>query len=85
MVESLVKLGREAVEHPGPDRAVSEFHGRALQMITRLLTNLRVGRGNSSVELHTKGFGTLAEFGALIEADFDEPAGQNQDKKARSQ
>ena len=27
--------------------------------------------GNGSVELHTEGFGTLAEFGALIEADFD--------------
>ena len=70
-VESLVKLGREALEHPGPDDTVGEFYGRSLQMAKTLLANLRVGRGNGSVELHTEGFGTLAEFGALVEADIE--------------
>ena len=71
-VESLLKLGREAIEHPEPAATLNEFHGLALQMIKGLLANLRVGRRNGLVELHTEGLGSLAEFGTLLEAEFDE-------------
>ena len=33
-VESLLKLGREAVEHPESDKTPNEFEGRTLRMIT---------------------------------------------------
>ena len=83
-VESLAKLGRKDLEHPGPDGAVGEFHGRGLQMVRMLLANLRVGRGIGSVELHTAGFGTLEELGALLEADYQAEVAANQKKNART-
>jgi len=79
-IESLVKLGREALEDPAPEME-NELQGRALQMVKGLLANLQVGHGDGSVELHTEGFGTLAEFGELVEHDFYEPAKPSPEKK----
>ena len=82
-VESLVKLGRAALEHPGPEVA-SELNGHALPMVKGLLANLRVGHDNGSVQLHTAGFGTLAELGAIIEADLKAEVAAGQKWKART-
>ena len=84
-IESLVKLGREALEHPGPDGAVGELHGRGLRMVKTLLANLRVGHGHGSVELQTEGFGTLAELGALLEADIDAELAVSQKKNGSNE
>ena len=83
-LESLVKLGREALEHPGPDDAVGEFVGRGLRMAKALLANLSIGRGDGSVELHAAGFGSLAEFASIVEAETDQAATPNEDKPGRA-
>jgi hypothetical protein len=85
-VESLVKMARRAVDHPGPGATASESHDRALRMIKTLLTNLRVGRGDHAVDLRAEGFGMHAELGAIVDAELRklEKAAQNQHGSDRS-
>jgi beta-lactamase regulating signal transducer with metallopeptidase domain len=69
VVESLRTLGRAAVEHPDPGVKLDESQANAVRMVQSLLTNVRVATGDRSVTVNTDGFGTLAEFASIMEAE----------------
>jgi BlaR1 peptidase M56 len=69
VVESLRAMGRAAVEHPAPGVKLDESQAKAVRMVQSLLTNLRVAPGERSVTLRTDGFGTLADFASIMEAE----------------
>jgi hypothetical protein len=78
-IESLVKQGRDVLEHPTSDARDLEAHDRSIRMYRALLANLRIEHTNRSVGLHTDGFGTFADFASILEAEAkDEAKPQNQ-------
>ena len=64
-VESLVKMARNALEHPATGATPGESDQRFLRMAKPLLGNLRVGRNGHSVEVGSEGFGRFAEFSSV--------------------
>lgn len=64
-MDALVKRGRDAIglANPGP-------HDPILRMTRALLANARVESDDHSAALRTDGFGTLADFAAIIEAEL---------------
>ncbi len=75
-IDSLVKLGRDAINHADPKAKEFADHERMFRMITSLMANMRVERTDRSVGIHTDGFGTLADVASMIEAETKEPKAQ---------
>ena len=75
-IDSLVKLGRDAIDHADPKAKEFADHERMLRMITSLMANLRVEHTDRSVGIHTDGFGTLADLASIIEAEMNEQKAQ---------
>jgi beta-lactamase regulating signal transducer with metallopeptidase domain len=66
-IDSLVKLGRTALDQTAPQVRPGEVHDRTLHMTRALLTNLRVEHTGRSVGVSTDRFGTLADVAAIVE------------------
>ena len=71
-IDSLVKLGRDAINHADPKAKEFADHERMFRMIKSLMANVRVEHTDRSVGVHTDGFGTLADFASIIEAEMNE-------------
>jgi hypothetical protein len=75
-IDSLVKLGRDAINHADPKAKEFADHERMFRMITSLMANMRVEHTDRSVGVHTDGFGTFADFAAVIEVETNEQKAQ---------
>jgi hypothetical protein len=73
-VKALVKMGEDELKKPATDVTDEKNHAAMLRMARLFLSNFRVGTGLRSIGVSTRDFGTLAEFGALVEADFKNEA-----------
>jgi hypothetical protein len=71
-IDALLKLGRDAVEHPDPEALAAGAHDRIFRMVKALLANIRVERTDRSIDCRTGGFGTLADFASIVEAEAGE-------------
>lgn len=72
-IEGLAKLEQKERDHLDPKReAESPSYATDVRMGRELFTNLRVERGERSVDVRTSGFGSLADFAALVEAETKE-------------
>ena len=77
-IDSLLKQYRDLVDHADPQERSAAAHDPAGRMVTSLVTNLRVERTDRSLGIHTGGFGTLADFAAIIEASVRAEAKSNE-------
>ena len=78
-IDSLLKLCRDAIDHADPKERAAAAHDPAMfRMVTSLMTNLRVEHTDRSLGIHTGGFGTLADFAAIIEASAQAEAKSNE-------
>jgi len=87
LVESLVKRERDAMTaSPEPDTAATDFDEDRffLRFERTLLTKLRVGHDDRSVDLRADGVGTLADFGSFVEAGVNAEITEIQRRKDRS-
>ena len=71
-------MGQDMLEHPDPDKSkVKDYdrlpHGQAL------LANLGVVCNGNTVQLHADGFGTLADYAAIIKAEVNDPSARHED------
>ena len=69
-IESLRKLGQKALEQLDPEHRDGGSVD-PLVMARALLANLRVDRADRSINVRAEGFGTLSDFAALVQAEFD--------------
>jgi len=83
-VESVVKMWQDTIVDPEPGTTVDEFLNRGTLMFKTLLTNLRVEHDDLAVDVRAEGFGTLAEFGAVVETEINDDANRKRDKGDRS-
>jgi hypothetical protein len=67
-IEPLLKLARDELENPDPAAPVTEAEARACRMLKALLSHLRIERSDRSVDLRAEGFGTIADFASIVEA-----------------
>jgi hypothetical protein len=74
-IDSLVKQCRDLVA-AGARENPQEANTPEGRMFVRLVTNLRVDHGDRSIDIRTDGFGTLAEFAAMLEASAKDEAKQ---------
>ena len=75
-IDSLVKLGRDAINHADPKAKELANHDRQLRMYTSMMANLRVEHTDRSVGVHTEGFGTIADVASMFEAETNEQKAQ---------
>jgi beta-lactamase regulating signal transducer with metallopeptidase domain len=76
-VDSLLKLGKDWVEHADPDSMADAANVRAYRLFKAFLEGLVIQRTDRQIELHTKGFGTLADIASLIESEIKEAKEQH--------
>jgi hypothetical protein len=74
-IDALVKQSRDFVATAAREdpKEANTPEGR---MFLKLVTNLRADRGDRSIDIRTDGFGTLAEFAAMLEAGAKDEAKQ---------
>ncbi|MDR3635457.1 MAG: M56 family metallopeptidase [Isosphaeraceae bacterium] len=80
-IASLRSLGQVALEHPDPEALKVEAGERAYRMAKALLANLGVVKKNGTVQVHANGFGTIADYAAVLEAEVREANAQSKDDK----
>ena len=73
-IDSLLKQYRDLVDHADPQERAAAAHDPASRMFNSLVTHLRVEHTDRSLGIHTDGFGTLADFAAIIEASVQAEA-----------
>jgi beta-lactamase regulating signal transducer with metallopeptidase domain len=81
-IDALVKQGRDAIDHPATDAAAMKEDELFLPMASACLANLRVERANRTVNVRAQGFGTLADFASIFEAEINRRA-QSQKRIAK--
>jgi hypothetical protein len=81
-IEALVKQGRDAIDRVAMERRPGEDNDRSFRMTQALLDNLRVEHTDRSVALHAEGFGTLADFAAMVEDEVRSEAEPRNRKEA---
>jgi hypothetical protein len=74
-IDSLVKQSRDFVATAARENP-QEANTPTGRMFLKLMTNLRVDHGDRSIDIHADGFGTLADFAAILEAEFQDQAKQ---------
>jgi beta-lactamase regulating signal transducer with metallopeptidase domain len=67
-----LKQGRVSLEKEEPPTKAAEHDKKAYLMIKRLMANLRLQNSDRSVDLRTEGFGTLADWGSILDAQIKE-------------
>ena len=75
-IDSLRKLGLAAIDRAPLVTPDGVDHGGNIRMVKALLTNLRVEPTDRSVGLRAEGFGTLADFASIVEAEAREAVSQ---------
>ncbi len=83
-IDSLRKLGLAAIDRAPLVTPDGVDHGGNIRMVKALLTNLRVEPTDRSVDVRAEGFGTLADFAAIVEAEDREARARGQERLEKS-
>lgn len=78
-IDSLLKLANDEVEHADPAALAVGAYDRAHRMSKAFLASLRIQRSDRSVDLRAEGFGTLADFASIVEAEAGEVESADRD------
>lgn len=71
-IDSLLKMGRKALEQIDPKSPEVAAHDLSFRMLKALAANVRVNQTDHAVTVHAQGFGTLADFAAIVEGEAKE-------------
>ena len=75
-LDSLIKLGRQFLEHDIPKSPDSRAHDQIVRMLKALAANVRVEHTDNAITVQAQNFGSLADFAAIVD-------GKAQESKAR--
>ncbi len=81
-IDSLLKQYRDLVDHADPQERAAAAHDPTSRMLTSMVANLRFEHTDRSLGIHTDGFGTLADFAAIIEASAQAEAKSHESPQA---
>ena len=73
-LESLIAMGRQALERDQPKMPKDVL---AVRMYKGLLAGVRVEHSDNAITVKTQDFGTLADFAAIVEGQFQEEKAQD--------
>ena len=71
-LDSLITLGRLTLEHAAPKSPAGGSEDQEVRMAKALLTGIRVEHSDKAITVAAQGFGSLADFASIIEAQARE-------------
>ena len=71
-LDSLIKLGRQYIEHDVPKLPDAGAHHHIARMLKALAANVRVAHTDDAITVQAQDFGTLADFAAIVEGEAHE-------------
>jgi hypothetical protein len=72
-LESLIAMGRQEIDKELQDnQPKTPTDGLVVRMYKALLTGVRVEHSDNTITVRTQGFGTLADFAAIVEGQLKE-------------
>jgi len=83
-VDAVMTMGRAVLEREPPGAKIDDAEDLEIRVFKALLANLHVERDDRSVTLRAERFGTLADVGAWVDAQFNPEAALKPDREVRS-
>ena len=71
-LDSLIKLGRQYIEHNEPKSPDAGAHDQIDRMLKALVANVRVVHTDNAITVQAQNFGSLADFAAIVEGEVHE-------------
>jgi BlaR1 peptidase M56 len=71
-LDSLIKLGRQYIEHNTPKLPDAGAHDQIARMLKALAANVRVVHTGNAITVQAQNFGSLADYAAIVEGEAHE-------------